>query len=66
MDRKKFLINGVSLLGLVTVAPHVLGSKPTQEDDEKSNCWNDRNQPSVFKEPTRRQSLQGFCCCNHD
>ncbi|MNK05617.1 Chlorocatechol 1,2-dioxygenase [compost metagenome] len=38
MDRKKFLINGVSLLGLVTVAPHVLGSKPAPENDEKSNC----------------------------
>lgn len=37
MDRKKFLINGVSLLGLAAVAPSVWGGKPG-EDDEKSTC----------------------------
>lgn len=38
MDRKKFLISGVSLLGMAAIAPGVLGSKPGTEDDEKANC----------------------------
>lgn len=39
MDRKKFLISGVSLLGMAAIAPNVLGNKPGQDDDnEKANC----------------------------
>jgi hypothetical protein len=38
MDRKRFLINGVSLLGVAAIAPSVLGSKPGPDDDEKATC----------------------------
>lgn len=38
MDRKRFLINGVSLLGMVAIAPSVLGNKSDSEDDEKADC----------------------------
>lgn len=38
MDRKRFLINGVSLLGIAAISPSVFGSKSDSGDDEKANC----------------------------